>query len=514
MPSDTLKDGLARAREQRLADNSRDRPDDETAGGGGQTAPGLRPGSRRTVEDIAIQIVARAGNLVLGIVVTLILGRALGAAGFGAWSTIFAIAQIAASFGDLGLTQVAVSRAARDVEAQPNWLAALLTLRLLLSVPIFVTQLVAVLVVAPNSHVAMAGVLVAATAIIGAASSLTVAFQLRVRNDLSMLVITVNSVLWTGGVAAVAALTHDVRAFAAVFLAVNLVSTLLTVVLALRGSQVRFTGARRLWPPMLRIGIPLGAAGILVTLYVRLDQVLVFDLAGSREAGLYGAAYRILDQIQFLPISVMTTLFPLIASAYPADLVRVRRLLQSCSEYLSMASLGILAFTIVEARPLMVLLFGPEFAAAAPALPVLMAAFVSISFGYLAGNMVAVLNLQRRFFVFAGVGLVVNVATNVVLIPRYGFLAAAWTTLVTELVVMSLTMNSVLRTLNMRFRVTRLVRIAVVATAMGAVVWALAELGAELAELVAAAALAYPALLVVSGALSVSDVKALLARKA
>ena len=86
----------------------------------------LNVGKRRIAGDIGIQVVARAGNLVLGVVVTLILVRALGVRGFGQWSTLLAIAQIATSFGDLGLTQVAVSRAARNPETEADWLGALL----------------------------------------------------------------------------------------------------------------------------------------------------------------------------------------------------------------------------------------------------------------------------------------------------------------------------------------------------------------------------------------------------
>ena len=106
----------------------------------------------------------------------------------------------------------------------------------------------------------------------------------------------------------------------------------------------------------------MGAAGILVTLYVKLDQVLVFQFAGSVQAGLYGAAYRILDQIQFIPASVMTTLFPLIAAAYPGDVRACAACCRSAGEYLTMASLPALAFTVVAAHPIITLLFGSEFA--------------------------------------------------------------------------------------------------------------------------------------------------------
>jgi O-antigen/teichoic acid export membrane protein len=478
----------------------------------GSTPAPLSLGRRRIVGDIGIQVVVRAGNLMLGVVVTLIVVRGLGVRGFGQWSTLLAIAQITTSFGDLGLTQVAVSRAASDRDSEPQWLGALLGMRLLLSVPICLLELAAMLAVAPNGRVAVAGVLLASMAFVGAAGSLSAAFQVRVRNDLTMLVLTVNSIVWTGGAAIVAAFTSDVRAFAAVFLLSNLLSTALTVALVLRTTSVRLAGARAFWAPMLRIGAVLGAAGIIVTVYVRLDQVLVLTFAGSRQAGLYAAAYRILDQAQFVPGSVMATLFPLIAAAYPGNLPRVRRLLQTSADYLSMGSLGAVAFTVVTAKSVMVLLFGSGFAASSTALPILMGAFVSISFGYLVGNMVVILGLQRRYLVYAAVGLIVNVALNVALIPPYGFQAAAWVTLVTEFTVMSLSMRSVLRVLEMKPEWDRLRRIVIAAAAMAAGVAVAQSGGLPLGVLGAIGAALYIGLLMGLRALRPADISGLLRR--
>jgi O-antigen/teichoic acid export membrane protein len=205
-------------------------------------------------------------------------------------------------------------------------------------------------------------------------------------------------------------------------------------------------------------------------------------------------------------------LFPLIASAYPADLSRVRRLLQVSGEYLSMGSLGALAFTVVAARPIMVLLFGVGFAPAASALPVLMGAFVSISFGYLAGNMVVILGLQRRYFAYAAVGLIVNVLLNVALIPPYGFRAAAWVTLVTEFTVMSLSMRSVLKRLDMKPKWGRFIRIAAAATAMGVGVALAHAAGVPLAGLAVLAFALYVGFLFALRALTPAEVRGFLQR--
>jgi O-antigen/teichoic acid export membrane protein len=482
---------------------------------GGQQSQSHRAhvGARRATLDIAVQVFARIGNLALGVVVTLVVVRALGTSGFGQWSTIFAVTQIATNFGELGLSQVAVGRAAREPAREGDWLGALVSLRVMLAIPATIASLVAILLIAPTRESQIAGALIAATVLLAAPAAVTAAFQLRVRNDISMAILTLGSVLWAAGAVTVSLLSGGIVAFAAAFLAVAAITTGASVVMARRSISIRAMSSRELWRPLMRVGFGVGAAGILVTLYVKLDQVLVFELAGAHEAGLYGAVYRILDQIQFIPISVMTTLFPLIASAYPSELPRVRSLFQTAGEYLTMASLPVLAFTVVAAAPIVELLFGPAFASAAPALPILMGAFVSISFGYLAGNMVVILELQKRFFRYAAVGLFVNAFLNLLLIPRYGFLAAAWITLVTEVIVMSLTMRAVLGGLEMKPSYGRLLRTLVAALAMVVPTWLARQAGAPLYALVAVAAVSYAALLFALHVLTPAEVRSALRRE-
>jgi O-antigen/teichoic acid export membrane protein len=471
-------------------------------------------GTRRVTGDVSVQIVARVLNLALGVFVTLILVRGLGRSGFGVWSALFAVGQIAAGFGDLGLNQIAVSRAAGEAEREDRWLGALLSLRTAIAIPLTLLSIGAVLLIAPTNEARFAGVLIAAVMLVSAPGALSVVFQLRVRNHVSMAIMTLNSVVWGAGVVTVGALNGGLVAYAAVFLGISALTTGLTAATALRMAAVRIGGSRELWGALLRVGVGVGIAGILVTLYVKLDQVLVLEFAGSRQAGLYGAAYRLLDQVQFIPISVMTTLFPLIAAAYKTRRESVRAMLQTAAEYLAMASLPILAFTIVAARPVVTSLFGSEFAGAAPALPILAGAFVSISFGYLVGNMVVILELQRRFARYAAIGLAGNAALNVALIPRYGFLAAAWITLLTEVTVMGLTARVVLKELDMRPKFGRLLRTGLAAAMMGLAVWAARTAGVSLAGLAAVAAACYLPALALLRVLSVAELRAALVRPA
>ena len=470
-------------------------------------------GARRATSDILIQIVARVLNLALGVVVTAVIVRELGSVQFGQWSTLLVVTTLAGYLTDLGLEGVAVQRAAANPDREPDWLGALLSLRLVIAVPVTLLSGAVAIALAQNHRMLIAGLVISAAILVGTAGTLQVVFQLRVRNDISVAIMTVNSVLWGISVLAIAALGGGMVAFSVAFLAVACVTSALQIGLALRRSSVRLLGSRALWPELIRVGVPVAIGGILINAYARIDQIIVFEAAGAHQAGLYGAVYRVLDQAHFVPISIMTTLFPIISVAFARDRSRVNRLLQQTSDYLAMASLGALAFAIVDARPLVVFLFGNSFASAAPALPILMAAFVLISFGYLVGSMVLILRLQRRFIRYAIAALVFNVALNLALVPPFGFLAAAWITLATEVLVFGLTLRVVLRALEFRPSLLRIARATLAAALLGIALWVVEQIGGGLLADVAVAAICYPALLVALRALRLRELRAILRDK-
>jgi O-antigen/teichoic acid export membrane protein len=464
----------------------------------------------RAAVDVGIQVLGRAINLVPGIVVTVLLTRSLGDDGFGEWSTVLAVVQIATPFGDFGLEQVAVRKAAAARQEERHWIGALITLRLAFALPVAIVTAVVQLVLANNAEMAAAGLLLTGTLLLAPLSMTRVAFQTRVRNDLTILVLTVNSILWTAAVVAIAATDGGMVWFAAAFLVSAVGSVGLGLWLGSRLSRPRLRGSRRLWRELARIGVPIGVAGLIVTAYVKLDQVMLFSLAGAEDAGLYGAVYRFLDQAQFVPAALMTTLFPIMASSWPEDPERVRRIGRLIADYLAIVSLPALGFTLVASEPVVHLLFGDDFLRAADALPILMGAFVVICFGYLAGNLVVVLELQRVFLRNALIALVFNVVLNLILIPPYGFVAAAWVTLATEVLVTALTLSAVLRRLELKLRLRRMLLATVAAALMTGAVAGLKALGAPLGVLLAGAAVTYPAAVLLVGAVRLEEIRQIL----
>jgi O-antigen/teichoic acid export membrane protein len=210
---------------------------------------------------------------------------------------------------------------------------------------------------------------------------------------------------------------------------------------------------------------------------------------------------------------VLTTLAPVLAASWPLDRARMLRTARLTAELLSVASFGALAYVSVAATQIVRLFFGPEFLQAASALPVLGAAFIFISFGYLNGNLLVTMGLEKRLLRISLLALGVNLVGNLILVPLTGFMGAAWMTLVTEIVVFAAALRIVLRTLELpRPKLGRIGRTISAALLLGVALAVTKLLGGELIALSVAACLLYPALLFGLRALDLDDVRILLKR--
>lgn len=486
---------------------------------GGSAAPAPRRPpvevtARRATLDIAIQIGAQVANLALGLIVTALIARRLGAVGYGQWATIFSLVTIVGYFADLKLQEVTIREITAAPEREAEWLGAMLSLRAALGVPAALVSAVALLVMARSAAMRTAGAIASLTIATGVLTTTSVVFRLHVRNHVTMLVISFNSIAWAAAVIAITATGGGIVPLTVAFVAMSLLTGTLQSLLAVRSAPIEFHHPRRTWPLLVRAGTGVGLAGLLTLAYAKIDQLIVYGLAPHRaDAGFYGGVYRILDSAAFVPTAVMTTLFPMIASAVTVDAQRARRLVQTALEWLAVASLPVLAVSVAAARPLVRFLLGHHFVAAAGILPVLMAAYVAICWGYVAGNMVIVLGLQAQFIRYAVIALALNVGLNLALVPTYGYRAAAWVTLVTELAVQGLTFRAVLGEMGMRIELRRVTRTVAACAVLGAVIWALRAAGAGLAILAPAALLLYPPLMIAGRAIDLGELRQIVAAR-
>ena len=466
--------------------------------------------SRRAVGDVAVQLGGQVVNVALGIVTTVVIVRALGATSYGEWASILATAELVAMVGNLGLEPVAVRFATREPEKEGAWVGAATTLQFALAVPTIAAFITVITIIASNDEMATAGAILSVLYLTSALSTLRVVFRLHVRNHIVVAFTIANSAIWAGSVIAIAASDGDLVAYSLAFVGTAILIQGSMAVFALRTIAVRWRGCTKMWPILARVGISVGVAAAITWAYGRIDQLLVYQFAPApSEVGVYAAIYKILENASFVPVAVMTTLFPILAGLYPKQPHRLYRIMQRAIDYLTFIALGALGLTIAAAGPIVELLYGADFASGATLLPILFAAFVTICIGTVVGNMVIAADLQRRYIFYALAGLLLNVPANIALIPVYGIHAAAWITLATEILVVSITLITVLRKIGMTLSLRRILLAALAAGLSAGAVWLLREAGAGAIVLIAAMAVVYPPALVGLRALDLHELRAL-----
>lgn len=206
-----------------------------------------------------------------------------------------------------------------------------------------------------------------------------------------------------------------------------------------------------------RDSMPFGlcAAGTLVYFY--LDTVILSRLDTIETVARYTAAYNVILALILLPMIFVDALFPLLARRQVADSSSMVSTVSQLTRYCVLLVLPLGVGTVLLAEPIIRLLYGARYlgdsyvAGADTALAILIWDACLIFFTYLFGNVLAALNRQATVSWIAWSGAVLNVALNLLLIPRYSLVGAAVATVATEAFIATLLIWKLSTILALRF---------------------------------------------------------------
>jgi O-antigen/teichoic acid export membrane protein len=187
------------------------------------------------------------------------------------------------------------------------------------------------------------------------------------------------------------------------------------------------------WKKLLVLNLPFTLLTFF-SIYNRIDTLLLPHLRNFTENGYYTAVYKFWDTLAFLPAVVTISLYPFFAESMAAGRVEdARKGLVSYTRYMIALALPLTVGAFLLSDKLTLAFFGPAFAPASHAMWVLVAA-VSVLFIYSPINGLIITERTRAAVKITGFNLFFNIVANLILIPKFGFVAAAWTTLASEFV--------------------------------------------------------------------------------
>src|SRR5262245_41900639 len=176
----------------------------------------------------------------------------------------------------------------------------------------------------------------------------------------------------------------------------------------------------------LRDVFPIGLGIVLSALYFRIDVLLVQRWAGTEAVASYNAVFRLIDGLRLFPAAVLAVILPMLCTA--PDLGPLKRV----AAVVTGVGIAAAALLWVVADRLVPLLFGAQYATAAPAFRILSLAFPLLSLNFALTQQLVAWNRQHVLAAICSVVLAANLALNAWLIPAWSIAGAAWATIAIE----------------------------------------------------------------------------------
>lgn len=189
-----------------------------------------------------------------------------------------------------------------------------------------------------------------------------------------------------------------------------------------------------LWPALLRASFPFGVIGLTLGLSYRFDSVLLNIFWGDTTTGYYNAAYNLIFSLVTLSNVLNTALYPSLARQATVAPQTLPQVYERTLRYLLLVAAPLAVGGWLLAGPLVALVFGPDYAASASLLRVLIWVVPLMFCSEFLGYVVVIAGREARVARAIVISSSVNVCANLLLIPRFGAAGAAVITVVTELV--------------------------------------------------------------------------------
>lgn len=390
-----------------------------------------RPHIATILANATLLVTERVVRLLVSFVVMGFVARTLGPASFGLLSYALSFVALAAPIATLGLEAVTVRELIKRPESSARIVSTVLVMRFMASLGSMLFVYALARTFDPHgsvvAHLAIAASLILAFSSLEAMDYLFMARQrarplavARIVGSLAASALKIGLVYVEADLIYFA-LVHGVEAlFMGACVSVAFKRTF--------GERIRLQfdlgEARRL----LNDSWPLIASGLLVIVFMRLDQMMLAQLGTIEDVGRYAAAIRVVELWVFLPSIVLRSIYPHLV-AVSADAQRFASILRRVFHAALWTTIALVAANMFLVRWAVPMLYGPEYAESIPIASVLLFCLLFMVSGEVRAQVLFIQNLKKYHFPSALLGIGVLVALNLLLIPLYGGVGAAIATL-------------------------------------------------------------------------------------
>ena len=179
---------------------------------------------------------------------------------------------------------------------------------------------------------------------------------------------------------------------------------------------------------LLRDSWPLIFAGVVVSVYMKIDQVMIKEMLGAKEVGLYAAAVKLSEAWYFLPLAITSSLFPAIINAKLYQKEDYFQRLQKLYDLMVWIAVAIALPTAILSPWIVEFLYGNEYLESSSVLNIHIWSGIFVFLGVASSKYLLAENYIKKTFYRTFVGALLNIIMNYYLIGIMGIKGAALST--------------------------------------------------------------------------------------
>lgn len=464
--------------------------------------------TRSVVLNTTLQIAGKVVTTVIGILTFGLLTRFLGVAGYGDYTTVFAYNSLLVILADFGFSLITLKEISIHTgAARKQVFQNALTLRLGFGVIVLAAMLVFLPFLAYPLTLKI-GIALIALSLLWQTQYGTVLSYLQAEYRMYQAV----AADIIGRLAILAGLFWVLQnglGIVPVF-GVTIVGYLITFIcslIAIRADRVYgFRFDKEIVWRITRESVWMGVVIVFSFLYFKIDTIILSLMKSSVDVGIYGAPFKVLEILLAIPQMFLGNVFPALSETAQRDTAKFARLITKSITGLAALALPLVVGGFILATPIIkaaagasyastttISLFGQPITAAIVMQLLLIALFLSFFVALFNVSLVAS-GRQRGLILPYILATLVNIIANVLLIPRFSYLATAVNSVIAEVVIFVYTAFLIKQTSALRVDWVALRNMVLSVLGMGIVVYLLRD--ANLLLAITAGALVYGLLFV------------------
>ena len=399
------------------------------------------------IRKIAYNTIVSTGARIIGVALSLIgiglIARYLGQEGFGSYSLILAFLYIFNNLADLGLYSLMVREISRPGADERKIASSIFTVRLIALV--FFLGVASIIVwFFPYSSQVKTGTMLAAVSFIflSMGQVLMGIFQKYLRTDRAAIADVAGRLFQLAFIVLFVRIDFGLYGIIFSLIIGCFVNFILLFIFARKHVLFSLDLGFSRWKEVIKTALPIAVSLVLTLIYFKIDSVFLSIPAINRyspnpisDVGIYGIAYKILEGLSFFPAMLVGLIMPLLSGTAFLETEKFKKIFQKTLDVLVIFIIPLVVGLLILSLPIVVLVGGKDFSASAPVLTVLSFAIGLIFLGNLFGSAIIALNKQKTGAWIYFIGMIFNIAANLVIIPKYRYVGAAATTLATEFLV-------------------------------------------------------------------------------